>query len=88
MRENANILPLNVEGITYSAGGRVLIEGISFLLPRGGVTCILGPNGAGKSLLLRLCHGLISRRRARSSGQTATVSSQAASATRWCSRSR
>lgn len=59
MREKANILPLNVEGITYSAGGRVLIDGISFLLPRGGVTCILGPNGAGKSLLLRLCHGLI-----------------------------
>ncbi len=59
MREVASILPLTVDGLRYEAGGKLLLDGVSFTLPRGGVTCLIGPNGAGKSLTLRLCHGLL-----------------------------
>lgn len=54
-----SILPLDVRHLDYSAGGRLLINDISFEIESGATTLILGPNGAGKSLLLRLCHGLL-----------------------------
>jgi len=54
-----SILPLQVRGLRYEAGGSLLIKDMSFRLERGSRTVILGHNGAGKSLLLRLCHGLI-----------------------------
>ncbi len=60
MRDTASILPLSVEGLSFQAGGKALVDDISFTLPRGGITIVIGANGAGKSLLLRLCHGLIS----------------------------
>jgi tungstate transport system ATP-binding protein len=59
MRDTASILPLAVEGLGFSAGGRALLADVSFTIPPRGLTMILGANGAGKSLLLRLCHGLI-----------------------------
>jgi tungstate transport system ATP-binding protein len=59
MREAASILPLTVENLRFDAGGEMLLGGVNFTLPKGGVTAIIGPNGAGKSLALRLCHGLI-----------------------------
>lgn len=59
MRDATSILPLTVEGLSFEADGKRLLDGISFSLPAGGVTAIIGPNGAGKSLALRLCHGLL-----------------------------
>lgn len=59
MRAPATILPLQVENLSFAAGGRMLLDKVSFTLPRGGITAIIGPNGAGKSLTLRLCHGLL-----------------------------
>jgi tungstate transport system ATP-binding protein len=53
------ILPLALEEVTVSAGGKPLLGPISLKVEAGARTVILGPNGAGKSLLLRLCHGLI-----------------------------
>jgi tungstate transport system ATP-binding protein len=53
------ILPVRLEAVGFSAGGRVLLDGISAELAAGSRTLVLGPNGAGKSLLLRLCHGLL-----------------------------
>ncbi len=53
------ILPLRVSNLTFEAGGKRLLDGISFELGAGPRTVILGPNGAGKSLMLRLCHGLM-----------------------------
>ncbi|MBE0532475.1 MAG: ATP-binding cassette domain-containing protein [Rhodospirillales bacterium] len=53
------ILPLAVEGLTYTAGEARLIDDLTFRLEPGPRTVIVGPNGAGKSLLLRLCHGLL-----------------------------
>ena len=56
---SATILPLRVSGLVFEAGGRRLLDGLSFELAAGRRSVILGPNGAGKSLTLRLCHGLI-----------------------------
>ena len=58
--DTASILPLRVRDICFDAGGKRLIERISFTVHAGPCLIILGPNGAGKSLLLRLCHGLLS----------------------------
>jgi ATP-binding cassette ChvD family protein len=38
-------------------GERVLIEELSFKLPRGGIVGVIGPNGAGKTTLLRMITG-------------------------------
>ncbi|MGL5361702.1 MAG: ATP-binding cassette domain-containing protein [Bosea sp. (in: a-proteobacteria)] len=59
MDDSTSILPLSVDGLTFEADGKRLLDGVSFTLPKGGVTAIIGPNGAGKSLTLRLCHGLL-----------------------------
>jgi tungstate transport system ATP-binding protein len=54
-----SILPLRLDGVSYDAGGKRLVDSVTLTLAPGPRTVILGPNGAGKSLLLRLCHGLI-----------------------------
>ena len=59
MRDTTSILPLSVEGLTFEAGGKRLLDGVGFALARGGVTALIGPNGSGKSLTLRMCHGLM-----------------------------
>jgi ATP-binding cassette ChvD family protein len=38
-------------------GDRVLIEGLSFSLPRGGIVGIIGPNGVGKTTLFKTVVG-------------------------------
>ncbi len=59
------ILPLEIEGVVFEAGGRTLIHDLSARLEAGPRSIVLGPNGAGKSLLLRLCHGLLRPSRGR-----------------------
>jgi iron complex transport system ATP-binding protein len=44
--------------LTLRAGGRVLLEGLSWHAKEGECWCVLGPNGAGKSTLLRTLAGL------------------------------
>ena len=53
------MLPLILENVSYTAGGRTLINDVSFEIGAGTRTVILGANGAGKSVLMRLCHGLL-----------------------------
>jgi energy-dependent translational throttle protein EttA len=38
-------------------GDNVLIEDLSFTLPRGGIVGVIGPNGAGKTTLVRMITG-------------------------------
>ena len=49
---------LSASGLTVARGGRVLVEGLSFAVERGGALVVTGPNGAGKSSLLRVLAGL------------------------------
>mgnify|MGYP006266071977 FL=1 len=39
-------------------GDRLLIDGLSFRLPPGGIVGIIGPNGAGKTTLFRMMAGI------------------------------
>jgi tungstate transport system ATP-binding protein len=53
------ILPLRLEGASFSAGGREIVAPLSLEIAAGPATIILGANGAGKSVLMRLMHGLL-----------------------------
>jgi tungstate transport system ATP-binding protein len=53
------ILPLRLEGVSFAADGRTIIERLDLVLEAGASTIILGANGAGKSVLMRLMHGLL-----------------------------
>ena len=53
------ILPLRLAGLSFAAGGRAIIDGVSLDIEAGPSTIILGANGAGKSVLMRLMHGLL-----------------------------
>ena len=55
----SSILPLVLRDVSFAAGGRSIIERVSFELLQGPRTVILGANGAGKSVLMRLMHGLL-----------------------------
>src|SRR5262245_17502957 len=44
-------------GLVKGYGDRVLIDGLSFTLPRAGIVGVIGPNGAGKTTLFRMITG-------------------------------
>jgi sulfate-transporting ATPase len=45
------------DGLTKGFGDRLLIDDLSFSLPRGGIVGVIGPNGAGKTTLFRMITG-------------------------------
>src|SRR6202020_316465 len=48
---------VDASGLVKGFGGRLLIDGMSFLLPPGGIVGVIGPNGAGKTTLFRVIGG-------------------------------
>src|SRR3984957_4673882 len=50
-------LVVEVQHLRKAYGERLLIEDLSFSLPRGGIVGIIGPNGAGKTTLFRMITG-------------------------------
>jgi energy-dependent translational throttle protein EttA len=55
--ERLGELVIEVKGLRKGYGERLLIDGLSFSLPRGGIVGIIGPNGAGKTTLFRMLTG-------------------------------
>jgi ATP-binding cassette ChvD family protein len=48
---------VEADNLTKGFGDRLLIESLSFSLPRGGIVGVIGPNGAGKTTLFRMITG-------------------------------
>ncbi|REC55393.1 energy-dependent translational throttle protein EttA [Rhodosalinus sediminis] len=48
---------IEVEDLRKAHGDKLLIEGLSFSLPPGGIVGVIGPNGAGKTTLFRMLTG-------------------------------
>ena len=48
---------LVAEGLSKGYGEKLLIESLSFDLPRAGIVGVIGPNGAGKTTLFRMIVG-------------------------------
>jgi ATPase subunit of ABC transporter with duplicated ATPase domains len=50
-------LVVEADKVTKAYGDNILVEGMTFSLPRGGIVGIIGPNGAGKTTLFRMITG-------------------------------
>jgi ATP-binding cassette ChvD family protein len=48
---------IEFDGLKKAFGDKLLIDGLSFKLPPGGIVGIIGPNGAGKTTLFRMITG-------------------------------
>jgi ATP-binding cassette ChvD family protein len=49
---------VEVENLSKGFGERLLIDNLSFSLPRNGIVGVIGPNGAGKTTLFKMILGL------------------------------
>lgn len=57
MNERLGDLVIEATGISKAYGDRVLIDNLSFKIPKGAIVGIIGPNGAGKTTLFRMITG-------------------------------
>jgi sulfate-transporting ATPase len=48
---------VEAEGLLKGFGDRLLLDGLSFSLPRGGIVGVIGPNGSGKTTLFKMITG-------------------------------
>ena len=50
-------LVVRANGLRKAFGHRLVMDGVTFDLPRGGIVGVIGPNGAGKTTLLKMIVG-------------------------------
>jgi len=50
---------LDVDKVSIEIRGKLIVDNVSFWIPKGEFLCLTGPNGAGKSTLLKAIMGLI-----------------------------
>ena len=48
---------IEVTGLKKAMGDKLLVEGLDFSLPPGGIVGVIGPNGAGKTTLFKMLTG-------------------------------
>src|SRR5256886_16049138 len=48
---------VEARGVRKAYGDNLLIDGLDFTLPRGGIVGVIGPDGAGKTTLFRMMTG-------------------------------
>ena len=55
----AHDVAIEVEGLTKSFDGRVVVRGLTMQVRRGMIYGFLGPNGSGKTTTIRMLCGLL-----------------------------
>ncbi|MGA2782592.1 MAG: energy-dependent translational throttle protein EttA [Smithella sp.] len=50
-------LVIETQNVNKAYGDKLLVEGMTFMLPPGGIVGVIGPNGAGKTTLFRMITG-------------------------------
>jgi ATP-binding cassette ChvD family protein len=50
---------VEVDKLAKAFDGKVLVDGLSFTLPRNGIVGVIGPNGAGKTTLFKMILGMV-----------------------------
>jgi len=53
MMNNSEGPAIRASGLVVARGGRAVLDGLGFSVPRGRITGLLGPSGCGKSTLIR-----------------------------------
>jgi phospholipid/cholesterol/gamma-HCH transport system ATP-binding protein len=51
-------LAVALENVSFAFDDQVVLQDLSFVVPKGSMTILLGPSGAGKSIVLKLILGL------------------------------